>query len=359
MIDRTLYVIAVVSNFRRFKRRIELYRQFKRHVESFTGIQLLTVEMVLGDRPFEITTADNPWNVQLVADSELWHKENMINIGVGKLPKDWKYMAYIDADITFINTDWVQETLNMLQHHKIVQMWQTCTDLGPDGRVLKVEQSFAYRLQSGQDWQLDRNEPYKFWHPGYAWAVRRDGWDQMGGLLEFPILGSADHHMALCWIGHWELSVPPAMGSTYKLMLKAFQDRSQGLGNIGYVKGNIAHHFHGSKQNRKYNERWGILISNNYDPIMDTRKDYQGVLHLNGNKPKLIIDIQHYFQQRNEDSIDEPCSLPHKDLPKPVNHWSTQPPAISKVGIAAAKKLVQSVANTLWINTLGNKYKTQ
>lgn len=333
MINQTLYVIAVISNFRRFKRRIELYHQFREHVESFNGIQLVTVEMVLGDRQYEVTTAGNPWNVQLKADSELWHKENMINIGVSRLPGDWKYVAWIDCDITFINTDWVQETLNQLQHHKIVQLWQTCTDLGPDGRVLKVEQSFCYRLQAGHNWMADRNEPYKFWHPGYAWAMRRDAWDQMGGLIDWAILGSADHHMALCWIGHWELSVPPRMGDVYKHTLEAFQDRCDGLSNLGYVRGTIAHHWHGAKVSRNYNGRWSILINNAYDPIADIRRDYQGVLHLNGDKPKLIMDIQHYFQQRNEDGIDEPCELEHKNLPREINNWSHAPPPIAGKGV--------------------------
>lgn len=335
-IPHTLYVVTAITNLRRFKRRVELYNKFKKHIESFDGVKLLTVECVVGHRQYEVTKPDDEWNLQLTTDSELWLKENLVNLGVSHLRRvapGFAYVAWVDADVTFTNHEWVQETLHMLQHHRVVQMWQNCVDLGPDGEVLKVEQSFAYRLQAGHNWKSDRNEPYKFWHPGYAWAIRREAFDQMGGLMDFPILGSADHHMALCWLGHHELSVPPAMGDTYKKMLKAYQDRCHGMSNLGYVKGTIAHAFHGSKQSRKYNARWAILINNKYDPITDIRRDHQGVLHLNGNKAKLVMDIQHYFQQRNEDSIDLPCELEHVNPQQEVNCWKDVPPAIAKTGV--------------------------
>lgn len=328
-IQNTLYVVVVISNFRQYARRIELYREFAEHMSTFAGIQLVTVELVLRDREFEVTRED-PWHVQLVGDSELWSKENMINIGVASLPAGWRYVAWIDSDITFLNRNWVRDTLHQLQHHHIVQLWQTCADQGPDGRTISIDKSFAYKMQTETDWQgAPGQDIYSFAHPGYAWAMRRETWDQLGGLFEYAILGSGDHHMALCWIGKWELSVPVAMGDVYKHFLRCYQDRATGV-NVGYVNGTIAHSWHGAKVTRGYNARWSILINARYDPVADVRKTSNGVLHMNPGNARFVSDMAGYFKSRNEDSIDEPCRKQHVETAT-VNNWHF-PPVIARTG---------------------------
>ena len=49
------------------------------------------------------TNANNKKHLQLNTNNiPLWHKENMINIGIRKLlPNNWKAVAWIDADIEF------------------------------------------------------------------------------------------------------------------------------------------------------------------------------------------------------------------------------------------------------------------
>src|ERR1700753_1594056 len=43
-----------------------------------------------------------------------------------------------------------------------------------------------------------------YWHSGYAWAIRRDAFDALGGLIDFAPLGSADYFMA--WALRGQLS---------------------------------------------------------------------------------------------------------------------------------------------------------
>jgi len=129
--DDKLYVIAVVSNPVRYHSRYRLYRAFEKHVAD-AGAILLTVEMAFGGRPFEVTQAGNPLHVQLRSDFELWHKENLINIGISRLPVEAQYIAWIDADVTFARPDWAQETIQQLQHYAVVQMFSQSTDLGPN-----------------------------------------------------------------------------------------------------------------------------------------------------------------------------------------------------------------------------------
>jgi len=67
----------------------------------------------------------------------------------------------------------------------------------------------------------------------------------MGGLIDWGILGSGDHHMALALIGKVESSHPGNIHHQYATLLHAFQDRVRNL-SLGYVPGVIQHHWHGS-----------------------------------------------------------------------------------------------------------------
>jgi hypothetical protein len=54
------------------------------------------------------------------------------HIGVANLRRrfpDWRYMAWIDGDITFFNPTVVTDTLYRLQRHPVGQMWSRACDL--------------------------------------------------------------------------------------------------------------------------------------------------------------------------------------------------------------------------------------
>src|SRR4051812_33472615 len=105
------YVIGVCSNPVRYKSRIALYKKFREHMAE-SGAQLLTVEIAFGVRPFEVTEEGNPWDLQLRTVDEIWHKENMINLGLNYLSQiapNFSQVAWIDGDVQFIRKDWLQE----------------------------------------------------------------------------------------------------------------------------------------------------------------------------------------------------------------------------------------------------------
>ena len=266
------------------------------------------VETAIGDRAFEITDPKNPRHLQLRATQEIWHKENMINLGVQRLlPKDWRYLAWVDADISFSNPGWAQETMHQLQHYLVVQPWSDCLDLGINGNVLQHFESFCSIHRKGLKKQRHPGEPYKYAHSGFAWACTRYFWENIGSLMEFPILGSADHHMAWAMIGDVDSTIHGKMSPSFFRKCREWQALACHVthgDDLGYVKGRIEHHFHGPKAARQYRERWQILIDNDYDPDKDIAKDAQGLTVLT-NKPKLLGDIRDYFRARNEDSIED------------------------------------------------------
>jgi Pyruvate/2-oxoacid:ferredoxin oxidoreductase delta subunit len=257
----------------------------------------MTIELQQNSRPF-VTNS----KVKLRTDHELWFKENLINIAVRHLPKNWEYMAWVDSDLEFQNKDWVRETLEQLQTYKVVQLFSHCLDLGIKHEALQVHTGIFYAYCNGEIY----NPPTKYgnyFHVGYAYAITRQAYDSIGGLLDFPILGSADNHMALAFIGIVDLSLNKNLHPNYKLLCHIFQERCEKniKRNVGYVHGTILHHFHGNKVDRKYQSRWQILINNQFDPLVDIYKDANGLWQLNDNKPKLRDDIIRYFRERNED----------------------------------------------------------
>jgi hypothetical protein len=296
-----LYVITVISNPARFNTRYRLFNEFCERMYKEENVKLITVELQQRARPFE-TNAD----IKLRTDHEIWYKENLINIAVTHLPSDWEYMAWIDSDLEFQNKNWVKDTLDQLQTYKIVQLFSHAIDLGVKQETLQVHVGFAYQHVNGEKWLGPK---YSNWHPGYAWACRRSAYDDLGGLMDFPILGSADHHMALAYIGSVEKYLNSKLNENYKLLCRIFQKRCDKYikGNIGFVHGTIMHHFHGNKPDRQYQDRWKILLENDFDPLVDIKKDSKNLWQLDSTKQKLRDDIIMYFRQRNEDVNNMPC----------------------------------------------------
>jgi hypothetical protein len=154
---------------------------------------------------------------------------------------------------------------------------------------------------------MTANYQAKEMHPGFAWACRREAWDEMGGLADLNILGAGDRITALALVGKAEYSLHPDCTDAYKKWVMDYQDRLLHLvrKDVGYVKGTIVHHWHGKKKDRKYWDRWQILVKNKYDPFLDIRRDWQGLIQIDDyQKPQLRDDIRRYMAVRNEDSID-------------------------------------------------------
>jgi len=331
-----LYVVAVVSNPIRYHSRYRLYRAFEKHVED-AGAILYTVEMAFGGRPFEVTDAGNPRHVQVRSTHELWHKENLINIGISRLPAEARYIAWIDADVEFTRPDWCQETLHQLQHYAVVQLFSHAVDLGPDyspvdmaygwiesvklglpfaGANKKgVEVSASGKDVDGSVRQLKfglKSQPYikGAWHSGLAWAARREAIDALGGLLDIAILGSADRNMAAGLLGFMPQTIDPTFSPAYKSALLDWQERAERYvrRNVGQVPGTIFHFFHGRKAQRGYTSRWKILSEFQFDPYTDLMRDAQGLWQLRDKGDARSIGlrdaIRSYFRSRNEDGTE-------------------------------------------------------
>jgi hypothetical protein len=299
-----LDVVAVISNPVRYMSRYNLYRAFERMVAN-AGARLTTVEIAYANRPFEVTEAGNPRHLQLRSSFELWHKENMINLAVQVLPRDWRHVAWVDADVSFARPDWVQECMQQLQHYPVIQMFSHSLNLAPNFEALGgPRKSFMAAFRDGDP--LDGSYQGGLPHPGFAWAARREAINALGGLIDIAILGSADLHMARALVGDVERALPHGISPGYVEQLRLWQDRADRYiqRNVGVMDGLVLHYWHGSRRNRFYNDRWKILVDTQYDPELDLKRDWQGLYMLTDRSQALRDGIRRYFRSRHEDSID-------------------------------------------------------
>ena len=278
------------------------------------GVNFVTIECAYGELDHECEDAGltpdqmaRYHHIGVRAKTRGWIKENLLNLAIHRFPQA-QYLAWIDADIIFRNPNWPLATLHALQHYDILQPWAHCLDLGPHGELLQTHTSFCRQfflkepLVGKENWKWAGGK-YDFPHPGYAWAMTRQAYEWVGGLLECGAMGSGDHHMSLGLIGHADMSLPNAAAGSYRSAVKLWERRARQhiAGNIGYVPGIIEHLFHGKKENRGYETRWEMFIKHGFDPHEDLKRNAHGVFEFALNKPELRHDFDLYMHSRNED----------------------------------------------------------
>jgi hypothetical protein len=298
-----LYVIAAVFNPAKFKSRIKLYQDFKQHM-SRCEVNLVTIECAFDNEPFMVTQPNKePFDIQVRSKTVMWFKENLINVAISKLPNTWKYVAWIDADITFLDLKWPLKTVQALQKYPVVQLFRQAIDGGKNGERMKTDDSFGFYKVSNLPIKKSLFATY-YPHPGYAWAATRKAIEGMGGLVDVDIVGSADLHMSFGFLGRILETVEGKNTSPEFIQaLLAWQEKAQAVvkGKIGYVDVVIKHNWHGDKKNRKYVERWSIIENHGFNPKTDLTKNKDGLWVLTDKKPKMHQELREYFVNRKED----------------------------------------------------------
>jgi hypothetical protein len=323
--EQTLHLVGVYSNPFRWRARRQNFNDFKLHMRATPNVRLYVVELAYGDRPFEVSDEND---VQLRTDCEMFHKENLINIGVQRFPTGWKYGGYSDGDFHFTRYDWALEAIHMLQHHEFVQLFSNYADLtsttatsDTGHQMYRSNRSFAWNYLHQAEFlalkqarqttdpyygQAIPTETFPFGFPpgapGGAWAWRRTAFDTVQGMLDTCVMGSADWWMAFGLIGHRAMLRGDATIRNYNDDIRNWQRRARALtANIGCVDQFATHFYHGATSNRAYGTREGILLDNKFDPHFDITRDWQGVYRWTGNKPKLRDAVRRVFLSRHED----------------------------------------------------------
>ena len=300
-LEEKLNVIIVISNPCLYAKRYILLKEFvKRIEEEEEHVNLFVVELVYVDQKFIITNKNNKNHLQLKTDVPLWHKENMINLGVKYLlPKEYKAFAWIDADIEFDNSSWALDTLKILNGYKdIVQIFSHCVDMDEKKNNLNIFNSFGFCFEKQKEYTTKGTD---YWHPGYAWAITRKAYEKINGLYDKGILGSGDSIIAMSLINKCNSIINSNYNIDYNNSMLEYQKKASKL-RLGYTPGVIRHYYHGSKANRKYTERWKILMNYKFSPYSHITYDSSGIIiPTNYFSQEFKDEIYNYFKERKED----------------------------------------------------------
>jgi hypothetical protein len=286
-------------------------------MRALPNVRLHFIELAHGDRPFDLTRPHlHHDDLQVRSNTVMFHKENLLNLAVQRFPSGWQYGAIVDADFHFSRHDWALAVVHQLQTHPWVQPFSSYTNLsgtatpGTGCAPVSTNYGFAYnyvrngyRLPPGWKEGDAYAQRKGVGATGGAWAFTREGWDTVGGLMDRCVLGSGDWFMAFGLIDERAPDKRYDLYTTdYADYIEAWRTHARRIRkDIGYVDCHATHGWHGSMRQRGYGSRDEILIRHAFEPTLDLRPDWQGVLQLNPDKPGLRDDIRAYFLSRNED----------------------------------------------------------
>lgn len=260
------------------------------HEMAWWGLPTFSAEVAFAGQAFP--TSDAFLQIEAGDQHRLWQKERLINRVVELLPDCYDQVAWIDADVLFLDHCWPDRVSDMLQEHPVVQLWDSwhCTDHA--GRVTEVLRSVG-----------DRGERYTSKEqssPGGAWAARRDVFP----LYDRMIVGSGDAMMLEAWIGQRKSTCmersTPAMAADYAAWSAEAYEKV--AGDIAVLPGHTVHLYHGSRRRRQYRDRWEPVIAAGYDPRRHVTIDDTGLLAWTDEAPQQLRSwVAGYFGSRQED----------------------------------------------------------
>jgi hypothetical protein len=299
---QNLAVITTHYNPCGFRRPRENYRRFAAGMQA-AGVPLWTAELAYDDDPFHLPAGDRTLRLRGSRQLHfLWQKERLLNLLIERLPPEVDAIAWIDADVLFLNPHWVRSACQQLDSHAVVQLFADGFDLMPDGQLNRLKHSTGWALTQ----QLPDSLDFSRSHPGFAWAARTSLL-RRHGLYDCMVTGSGDALMLAGFAGKhpsMALRLNPSWQAHLRRWAEGVARDSRGV--VGYVPGSILHHWHGSRANRRYNERLTPLTRFNFDPESDLRLDENGLWAWSAaalrHKRAMIDLVRDYFAQRNEDA---------------------------------------------------------
>jgi hypothetical protein len=322
----SLWVITTFFNPAGYIRRLRNFHVFRRQLKA----PLLVVELAQPGY-FQLDPDDADAVIRVSGNAHIWQKERLLNIAVGALPNEARYVAWVDCDVVFDNPDWVTEARSLLETgQQFVQLFDTAMHLPPqDTRSLDditairsttplfSEQSFVSALISGSyftertrlrrsdaETGVSNSDQIPVVH-GIAWAGHRHPLQDVG-LYDACIIGGGPSAMALASIGraHTLISKRPMTGmhnDHYLTWARAFENNT--MDDVEVAPGTVFHLWHGHYKRRRYQERHMMLKNLAFNPYDDLELAENGTWRWASHATVLQAAVDAYFSGRLEDQV--------------------------------------------------------
>ena len=307
------WVITSYFNPARYKTKRQNFDRFMAGMRD-VGANVLVVELAFGDGEFELDPGEHV--LQFRARDIMWQKERLLNVAAAHLPPSCRKIGWFDADIIFIDPDWLERTCEALEHSVVVQPYSDAVRLNRDNRdngSAPSGESFAARFVRNP--QLAKLGNYlQHGHTGYAWAARRELFEQCG-LYDVCLTGSNDHMMAHAFAA--AIANSPCMtdilgaprADAQQFIKWGLQARDLVGGKLGVVPGRVLHLWHGEHADRRYGQLDSEFKTFGFDPDLHVRHDENGLLEWTAAAPEFMQTwARQLFETRDEDG-DRPAAL--------------------------------------------------
>jgi hypothetical protein len=248
------------------------------------GLPIFMLELVFGDDEPELRKA-----FHVRGNSPMFHKERLCRLLEQRIPRRFKKIVFLDADVILPQDSWYEETSDLLEDYDVVQPFSTADWLDLTYKKSEVRRDSVVKMP-GARWDFT-------YHPGFAWAFRRE-WYRKVGFYDWAVSGSGDTLSSAHWLNKQFppgfKSLPLAMADSYADYCKLPRPR------ITMRKGTIQHLYHGSRKNRQYADRHKLLdIKSDIRRMLETNED--GVYEwIDTRWNKVFRD---YFKHREDDDI--------------------------------------------------------
>lgn len=306
--SNSLWAITSYFNPIGYKRRLQNYRVFRRHLT----VPLVTVELSF-DGGFELGPGDADILVQIPSGDVMWQKERLLNVALAHVPSPSDKIAWVDCDVIFETDDWSVRASRALDDHAFVQLFDERHDLLPEASVeerpfatfgpphLSSMHRIAAGLASAEDLARCGILLQHRSSPGLGWAGRRDILESHG-FYDACITGGADRSFICAALGAFDAGqhaqqMNRLSAAHYLRWARPFFEIVRA--RIGHIPGRIFHLWHGDLADRKYDERFAAL--RDFDPFTDIALNAHSTWSWSSNKSDLHEHLARYFQSRNED----------------------------------------------------------
>lgn len=333
--EDTLHVITVISNPCQNPRKVKLYEEFCQRMESYTNINLITVEVNYLGLPFILTQPYcEPYNIQFRIESPLNLKYNMLNYVISILPNDAEFIAWIDYNIEFLNENWIDSVFEKLKNpnNNFFKLYSDYLILNKDANIIASSTSGGNKNQKNHKNSFQASTLEKF--SGTAWAAKKEFITSIGGFLDLCVTNESDLMISSCFEGKVEEILPPNFSEEFKQVLLEWQrcikinNKSQEIdffNNI--IKKYLLEEIIESplKQNRnsvnssnrkssskskldepkKYSkyEGWDLMIDHHFNPLNDLYRDRRNLFILKRDKEKMYKSFKEYYLATNQSNI--------------------------------------------------------
>jgi hypothetical protein len=232
----------------------------------------------------------------------MFYKEQLLNLLEPKVPEQYTKLVFLDGDILFDAPDWLNQISVKLNSVDILQPFQEACWLTPDNtRIRNKKLSYAYAIVNELAGQAGETHLY---HPGFAWAMRRDVFRRLGGFYPRSIVGNGD---MMFTFNFFTDSIPESFKRDHSVSevitdgWLSYHTRFVRVApSLGFLGMKALHLFHGLTENRQYRTRYrdvGEYLKGGWDDIVTVNEE--GLSEFRD--PRASAAVLEYFRRRNED----------------------------------------------------------